>query len=68
MSPMATAYLEAARSAVGLLGRPEVAEAWERPSALAGMNVGALAGEVLLVRNGPGGRGRSPGTTSWSRG
>jgi hypothetical protein len=49
------AYLEAARSATALLARPEVAGAWEQPSALAGMTVGALAvhlaSEVLLVQN-----------------
>ena len=53
--PAGVAYLEAARSAVGLLARPEVADAWGRPSALAGMTVGALAvhlaSEVLLVQN-----------------
>jgi hypothetical protein len=51
----AVAYLEAARSAAALLARREVSEAWERPSALAGMSVGALAvhlaSEVLLVRD-----------------
>jgi hypothetical protein len=51
----AVAYLEAARSATALLARPEVAEAWDRPSALEGMSVGALAvhlaSEVLLVQN-----------------
>lgn len=55
MSLTAVAYLEAARSATGLLARPEVAEAWDRPSALTGMSVGALAAhlasEVLLVQN-----------------
>jgi hypothetical protein len=47
-------YLEAARSAVALLQRSEVADAWARPSALMGMTVGALAGHlaggVLLVQ------------------
>ncbi|MGZ5416793.1 MAG: maleylpyruvate isomerase N-terminal domain-containing protein [Nocardioides sp.] len=55
MSLLAVAYLEAARSAAGLLERPEVADAWDRPSALEGMTVGALAvhlaSEVLLVQN-----------------
>ena len=55
MSLLGVAYLEAARSAVGLLERPEVADAWGRPSALEGMTVGALAvhlaSEVLLVQN-----------------
>jgi hypothetical protein len=54
VSLTATAYLEAARSAAALLARPEVAEAWDRPSALQGMTVGALAvhlaSEVLLVQ------------------
>lgn len=53
MSPTVEAYLEAARSAAALLGTPEVADAWERPSALEGMTVGALAvhlaSELLLV-------------------
>jgi hypothetical protein len=40
------AYLDAAGQAVELLGRPEVAEAWERPSALAEMTVGGLAGHL----------------------
>ena len=39
-------YLEAAGRAVALLRAPEVAEAWERPSALAEMTVGALAGHL----------------------
>jgi hypothetical protein len=65
VSLLAVAYLEAARSAVGLLGRGEVAGAWDRPSALEGMTVGALAvhlgSEVLLVQN----AWRDP--TRWSR-
>jgi Mycothiol maleylpyruvate isomerase N-terminal domain len=40
------AYLDAAGQAVALLGRPEVAAAWERPSALAEMTVGGLAGHL----------------------
>ena len=39
-------YLEAAGPAVALLRAPEVAEAWERPSALAEMTVGGLAGHL----------------------
>ncbi|HZE31785.1 MAG TPA: maleylpyruvate isomerase N-terminal domain-containing protein [Actinoallomurus sp.] len=39
-------YLEAAGRAVALLRAPEVAEAWERPSALAEMTVGGLAGHL----------------------
>jgi hypothetical protein len=55
VSLLGAAYLEAARSAVVLLERPEVADAWDRPSALEGMTVGALAvhlgSEVLLVQD-----------------
>jgi Mycothiol maleylpyruvate isomerase N-terminal domain len=40
------AYPEAAGPAVVLLGAPEVADAWEEPSALAEMMVGALAGHL----------------------
>jgi len=40
------AYPEAAGQAVVLLGAPEVADAWEEPSALAEMTVGALAGHL----------------------
>jgi hypothetical protein len=40
------AYPEAASQAVVLLGAPEVADAWEEPSALAEMTVGALAGHL----------------------
>jgi len=40
------AYPEAAGQAVILLGAPEVADAWEEPSALAEMTVGALAGHL----------------------
>jgi hypothetical protein len=47
------AYLSAADTAMGLLGRPEVAAAWSRPSALAEWSVGGLAahlaGQVLTV-------------------
>jgi hypothetical protein len=45
MSPIA-AYPEAAAQAIVLLGEPEVADAWEEPSALAEMTVGALAGHL----------------------
>src|SRR5258708_1816944 len=41
-----TAYPEATGQAVVLLGAPEVADAWEEPSALAEMTVGALAGHL----------------------
>jgi mycothiol maleylpyruvate isomerase-like protein len=55
VSRTAQAYLEAARSAADLVARPEVAESWHRPSALAGMSVGALAAhlasELLLVHD-----------------
>ncbi|WKX71158.1 maleylpyruvate isomerase N-terminal domain-containing protein [Streptomyces sp. XD-27] len=40
------AYLAAAAQAVALLERPEVAAAWEQPSALAEMTVGGLAGHL----------------------
>jgi hypothetical protein len=40
------AYPQAAGQAVVLLGAPEVADAWEEPSALAEMTVGALAGHL----------------------
>ncbi|MFH8738286.1 MULTISPECIES: maleylpyruvate isomerase N-terminal domain-containing protein [unclassified Streptomyces] len=40
------AYLAAASQAVSLLGNPEVDAAWERPSALAKMTVGGLAGHL----------------------
>jgi hypothetical protein len=47
------AYLSAADTAMGLLGRPEVAAAWSRPSALAEWSVGGLAahlaGQVITV-------------------
>ena len=39
-------YLAAAGQAAALLGEPEVAAAWERPSALAEMTVGGLAGHL----------------------
>ena len=40
------AYPEAAGQAVVLLGAPEVADAWEEPSALAEITVGALTGHL----------------------
>lgn len=40
------AYLAAASQAASLLGTPEVDAAWERPSALAKMTVGSLAGHL----------------------
>ncbi|MCW2875584.1 maleylpyruvate isomerase N-terminal domain-containing protein [Actinacidiphila oryziradicis] len=40
------AYLGAAGQAVALLRKPEVAAAWEQPSALAEMTVGGLAGHL----------------------
>jgi len=39
-------YLAAAGQAAALLGEPEVAAAWEQPSALAEMTVNALAGHL----------------------
>src|SRR5580658_1919603 len=48
------AYLTAAGQAVELLGQPEVSAAWDAPSALAEMTVGALSGhlayQILSVR------------------
>ncbi|MFD9940895.1 maleylpyruvate isomerase N-terminal domain-containing protein [Nonomuraea sp. NPDC059023] len=48
-------FLAAARSAAGLLRAPEVAAAWDGPSALAGFSVSGLAGhlayQVLGVRH-----------------
>jgi hypothetical protein len=40
------AYLSAARQAVALLQRPEVAAAWDQPSTLPEMTVGGLAGHL----------------------
>lgn len=40
------AYLDVAGQAVAMLRKPEVAAAWEQPSALAEMTVGALAGHL----------------------
>ncbi|GAA2105262.1 maleylpyruvate isomerase N-terminal domain-containing protein [Actinomadura alba] len=42
------AYLSAADQAAALLRKPEVAAAWERPSALAEMTVGGLAGHLAF--------------------
>ena len=54
MTGIVESYLVAAQSAGTLLADPAAAEAWERPSALPKMSVGALAvhlaSEVLLVR------------------
>jgi hypothetical protein len=41
-------YLAAADEAVALLRQPEVAAAWERPSALAKMTVGSLSGHLAF--------------------
>ncbi|WP_327269199.1 maleylpyruvate isomerase N-terminal domain-containing protein [Streptomyces sp. NBC_01218] len=43
---MRDGYEEAAAVAVELIGAPEVARAWDEPSALAGMTVGGLAGHL----------------------
>lgn len=43
---MAEAFLEAAGSAAELIRRPAVAEAWDKPSALSKMTVGALAAHL----------------------
>ncbi|MFJ5267274.1 maleylpyruvate isomerase N-terminal domain-containing protein [Streptomyces sp. NPDC088358] len=40
------AYLDTAAQAVTLLGVPEVAASWEKPSALTDMTVGGLAGHL----------------------
>jgi hypothetical protein len=54
MSGVREDYLAVARAAVGLLGEPAVAAAWDEPSALAEMSVRGLAGhlayQVLIVR------------------
>jgi hypothetical protein len=53
MTPVRTAFLEAADCAAGLLADPLVAARWDEPSALAEMTVGTLAThlgrQVLLV-------------------
>ncbi|MFI7488568.1 maleylpyruvate isomerase N-terminal domain-containing protein [Micromonospora echinaurantiaca] len=46
MSPIRTAYLTAARSALDLLADPAVAARWDEPSALAEFGVGGLAGHL----------------------
>ena len=46
MDAIANAFLAAVDSVVDLLGRPEVAERWESPSALAEWSVGGLAGHL----------------------
>ena len=46
MTPTRTAYLEAAASAVALLGDNAVATAWAKPSALSGFTVGGLAAHL----------------------
>lgn len=46
MTPRAQAYLAAAESTVVLLAEPAVGQAWDRPSALADMTVGALAAHL----------------------
>ncbi|MGE5828939.1 MAG: maleylpyruvate isomerase N-terminal domain-containing protein [Micromonosporaceae bacterium] len=46
MTPIAQAYLAAARSAAQLLAAPAVAAGWAEPSALAGFTVGGLAGHL----------------------
>jgi hypothetical protein len=46
MNPVREAYLEAAASALTLIGSPEVAAAWHAPSALTGFRVDGLAGHL----------------------
>lgn len=54
-SPRAAAYLLAARSALDLAGRPDVAARWAEPSDLSGMTVGGvtahLLSQILAVRD-----------------
>jgi hypothetical protein len=47
--PAVDAFLAAARFVVDVVAWPEVGDAWGRPSALARMTVGDLAGHVFLV-------------------
>ncbi|MEU8073802.1 maleylpyruvate isomerase N-terminal domain-containing protein [Catellatospora citrea] len=46
MSAVREAYLQAATSVATLVGDPAVAEAWAKPSALAGFTVAGLAGHL----------------------
>ena len=46
MSATSDAYLVATDTVIDLLGRPEVAQAWTRPSALAEWTVGGLSGHL----------------------
>lgn len=46
MNPVREAYLEAAASAQALISSPEVAAAWDAPSALTGFGVDGLAGHL----------------------
>ncbi|MET8544297.1 maleylpyruvate isomerase N-terminal domain-containing protein [Kitasatospora sp. NPDC004799] len=46
MTDARTDFLAAAGAAGELLRRPEVADSWQRPSALAGWSVGGLAGHL----------------------
>jgi hypothetical protein len=54
MSELIEAFLSTAEVAVGLLSDPSVAEAWEAPSALDKLTVGALAdhlaSQILLIQ------------------
>jgi uncharacterized protein (TIGR03083 family) len=47
MNPVRAAMLDAVRGARGLLARPEVAAAWQEPSALAAWTVSGLAGHLV---------------------
>ncbi len=46
MTSTKAAFLEAATGALELVGRPEVVQRWDAPSALAGMTVGAVAAHL----------------------
>lgn len=47
MNSIRRAFLDASEVSRDVLAREEVHEAWDRPSALAGMSVGALAGHLV---------------------
>jgi hypothetical protein len=47
MAAQRTIFLEAASAATELLGRPELAERWRSPSALAQLSTAGLAGHLL---------------------
>jgi Mycothiol maleylpyruvate isomerase N-terminal domain len=78
LSPSATrSFLDAAREAGAVISSPLVGVAWDSPSALAQMTVGALTGHVLLIVRRVGQhldeeeptmeKVQPPGTVSWLR-